>query len=134
VRRLQRLPAGVRDEGAPVFTAHSIPLSMAKGPLYREQLQTSAQLIAGKAGIPGMALVYQSRAGVRRNPGSSRMSASTCDASMHQGCAPPSSARWGLSRSIEVVRPDREAAEGLRGTRQPLARAERSTTIRLFST
>ncbi len=64
----QRLPAAVRDAARLVFTAHSIPLPMAESSLYREQLTTSAQLIAEKAGIEQWALVYQSRSGRPQDP------------------------------------------------------------------
>ena len=64
----QRLPAAVRHAARLVFTAHSIPLSMAEGSLYREQLQTSAQLIAQKAGVEHWTLVYQSRSGRPQDP------------------------------------------------------------------
>ena len=64
----QRLPAEVRDAARLVFTAHSIPLPMAEASLYREQLQTSAPLIAEKAGVEQWALVYQSRSGRPQDP------------------------------------------------------------------
>jgi ferrochelatase len=64
----QRLPAGVRDAARLVFTAHSIPLPMAEASLYREQLQTSARLIAEKAGVEQWTLVYQSRSGRPQDP------------------------------------------------------------------
>jgi ferrochelatase len=64
----QRLPAEVRDAARLVFTAHSIPLPMAEASLYREQLQTSARLIAEKAGVEQWALVYQSRSGRPQDP------------------------------------------------------------------
>jgi len=64
----QRLPSAVRHAARLVFTAHSIPLSMAEGSLYREQLQTSAQLIARKAGVEDWTLVYQSRSGRPQDP------------------------------------------------------------------
>ncbi len=65
---LQRLPAAVRDAARLVFTAHSIPLPMAEASSYREQLQTSARLIAEKAGVEQRALVYQSRSGRPQDP------------------------------------------------------------------
>jgi ferrochelatase len=64
----QRLPAAVRDDARLVFTAHSIPMPMAEGSLYRQQLQTSARLIAEKAGIAEWALAYQSRSGRPQDP------------------------------------------------------------------
>jgi protoporphyrin/coproporphyrin ferrochelatase len=45
---LDRLPAGVRDEARIVFTAHSIPLSMAEQYPYREQIEASARLVMAR--------------------------------------------------------------------------------------
>ncbi len=64
----QRLPPAVRHAARIVFTAHSIPLPMADASLYREQLETSVQLISEKAGIEDWALVYQSRSGRPEDP------------------------------------------------------------------
>jgi ferrochelatase len=64
----ERLPAAVRDRARLVFTAHSVPVSMADASLYREQLETSARLIAGRAGIDNWSLVYQSRSGRPQDP------------------------------------------------------------------
>ena len=64
----QHLPSTVRDAARLIFTAHSIPLPMAEVSLYREQLETSAQLIAESAGIAEWALVYQSRSGRPQDP------------------------------------------------------------------
>ena len=63
-----RLPADVREHARLVFTAHSIPLSMAERSRYREQLETSARLVAGEAGIADWALVFQSRSGRPEDP------------------------------------------------------------------
>jgi ferrochelatase len=51
-----------------VFTAHSIPTPMAEVSLYREQLQSSAKLIAENARIADWAVVYQSRSGRPQDP------------------------------------------------------------------
>jgi len=64
----ERLPAAVRDRARLVFTAHSVPVSMADASLYREQLETSARLIADRAGIDDWSLVYQSRSGRPQDP------------------------------------------------------------------
>ena len=51
-----------------LFTAHSIPLSMAAGSRYVEQLSESCRLVAGLAGGPEYKLVYQSRSGPPGQP------------------------------------------------------------------
>jgi ferrochelatase len=63
-----RLPESVRSKARLVFTAHSIPTSMADRSRYREQLQESARLVADAAGMPGWAVVYQSRSGRPEDP------------------------------------------------------------------
>ena len=64
----QRLPTAVRDAARLVFTAHSIPMPMAEVSLYREQLQSSARLIAEKARVLNWTVVYQSRSGRPQDP------------------------------------------------------------------
>src|SRR3954463_12954035 len=56
---LSRLPEDLRSAARLVFTAHSIPLSMAERSLYREQLEQSARLVARESGLSDWALVYQ---------------------------------------------------------------------------
>jgi ferrochelatase len=63
-----RLPDAVRDSARLVFTAHSIPVSMADRSRYREQLLESSRLVAREAGIDDWALVYQSRSGRPEDP------------------------------------------------------------------
>ena len=46
-----------------VFTAHSVPLSMARGSAYEKQLQESSRLVAGMAGAERYQLAWQSRSG-----------------------------------------------------------------------
>ena len=69
---VEPLAASLRDARAragrlaPVlFSAHSVPESMAEGSSYREQLATTAELVAARSGDPRPAwqLVYQSRSG-----------------------------------------------------------------------
>lgn len=56
-------------EGVPVlFTAHSIPLSMARESRYVEELETSARGVAGLLELPDWSLVYQSRSGPPQQP------------------------------------------------------------------
>ena len=65
---LMRLPEALRAEARLVFTAHSIPTTMAERSRYQEQLNTSATLVAAEAGIEDWALVYQSRSGRPGDP------------------------------------------------------------------
>jgi ferrochelatase len=70
---LEELPARLRDDARVIFTAHSIPMSMAERFPYREQLEESARLvIAGldNAGLEPRAteIVYQSRSGRPEDP------------------------------------------------------------------
>ena len=58
-----RLPADVRTAARLVFTAHSIPLTMAEQSRYRDQLLESSRLVAERSGIAHWALVFQSRSG-----------------------------------------------------------------------
>jgi len=46
-----------------IFTAHSIPLSMAQTSRYEEQLREACRLVACEVGKPDWRLVYQSRSG-----------------------------------------------------------------------
>ena len=70
------LPAQLRGAARLVFTAHSIPISMAESSRYREQLLESAALVARQAGISDWALVYQSRSG---RPGDPWLEPDVCD-------------------------------------------------------
>jgi ferrochelatase len=50
------------------FTAHSIPVSMAKSCDYERQLREACSLVAERAGQPDWRLVYQSRSGAPGQP------------------------------------------------------------------
>jgi ferrochelatase len=65
---LNRLPEALRPQARLVFTAHSIPTSMADDCLYREQLRASAAQVAERVGMDDWALVYQSRSGRPDDP------------------------------------------------------------------
>jgi len=65
---LGRIPAERRDAAAVAFTAHSIPLAMARACRYEAQLQEAARLVAEAAGVTDSALVYQSRSGPPQVP------------------------------------------------------------------
>ena len=51
-----------------IFTAHSIPLSMARTSRYEEQLRKSCRLVAAHLGLSRWRLVYQSRSGPPTQP------------------------------------------------------------------
>ena len=57
------LPAGLRSQARLVFTAHSIPESMAAGCDYERQLGETARLVAAGAGFGGWTMAWQSRSG-----------------------------------------------------------------------
>ena len=72
---LGRLPAEVQGAARIIFTAHSIPVSMAEQYPYRQQIEASARLVmaALSAGSraranPDYAVVYQSRSGRPEDP------------------------------------------------------------------
>ena len=60
---LESLPQDRRDAAEIVFTAHSIPVSMAKGCAYERQLHEVSRLVAGLAGAARYRLAWQSRSG-----------------------------------------------------------------------
>ncbi len=114
---LAQLPADVRDEARVIFTAHSIPVSMAEQYPYREQIEESARLVmAGMAGT----------AGLKSRPTAEGV---TTDARVTGAGRNFSSADWTVVYQSRSGRPDdpwlgpdicdylrAEAAAGLRGT------------------
>ncbi len=58
-----------RDAASILFTAHSIPLSMADNCAYEKQLNESCRLVAEALGHTNWELVYQSRSGPPNNLG-----------------------------------------------------------------
>jgi ferrochelatase len=62
--------------GALVFTAHSIPVSMAESSPYASELQEACSAVAREAGIAEWRLVYQSRSGA---PGQPWLGPDICD-------------------------------------------------------
>ena len=62
------LPAALRRDARLVFTAHSLPMSMAGVERYLAQLLESAQLVAHRAGMADYALAFQSRSGRPSDP------------------------------------------------------------------
>ena len=53
---------------AVLFTAHSIPVEMARTSKYVQQLEETARLVAAEAGVESYRLVYQSRSGPPAQP------------------------------------------------------------------
>ena len=66
----EKIPAQRRERAHVAFTAHSIPLSMARNCRYEEQLQETCRLICERLAIPESRyrLVYQSRSGRPSDP------------------------------------------------------------------
>ncbi len=60
---LLKLPAVDRDSAHVVFTAHSIPTSMARSCAYESQISESSALVATSAGATNYSIAYQSRSG-----------------------------------------------------------------------
>jgi len=60
---LEQLPEERRARAHVAFTAHSLPLGMAKASAYEEQLSEACRLVAQGSGCEDYALVYQSRSG-----------------------------------------------------------------------
>jgi ferrochelatase len=63
---LSRFPAGQRIYV--IFTAHSLPLSLAKTSDYQKQLEETARLVAEQSGVEHWKLVFQSRSGSPSQP------------------------------------------------------------------
>jgi ferrochelatase len=65
---LRELSPDRRGEARVVFTAHSIPSSMAAGCRYEAQLHEASRLVAERNGRPRFDVVYQSRSGPPTQP------------------------------------------------------------------
>jgi ferrochelatase len=65
---LEAIPAARRDRARIAFTAHSIPLAMARASRYEAQLRAASRLVAEGAGGLPWELVYQSRSGPPHQP------------------------------------------------------------------
>jgi len=131
---LARLPADLHAEARLVLTAHSIPLPMAEGSQYRQQLQVSARLIAEKARVSDWALVYQSRSG---RPGDRWLEPGVCGylrTERARGLAAAVLHPVGfVCDHIEVLYDlDREAADVCREIGLPIVRAQAVNDDPLF--
>jgi ferrochelatase len=65
---LAKLLEAHRDAAQLIYTAHSIPLAMAQGCRYGEQLKETGRLVAEKLRYDNWRLVYQSRSGPASQP------------------------------------------------------------------
>ena len=63
-----RIDASERSRAALIFTAHSIPVAMARAGTYVEQLTQSARMVAAELAIDNWRFAYQSRSGSPREP------------------------------------------------------------------
>jgi ferrochelatase len=63
-----RLPETARGGARLVFTAHSVPVSMAGAAKYAEQVRESASLVAASVGVHDWTMVFQSRSGRPEDP------------------------------------------------------------------
>ncbi len=68
MRALGQFPDDARSAVPVLFTAHSIPTSMAEGCRYGVQLEEACRLVAEQAGASDWKLVYQSRSGPPTQP------------------------------------------------------------------
>jgi len=66
--RVREAMVQVPDAQQLIFTAHSVPMSMAESSPYVRQLQASCASVAEQVGITNWVLVYQSRSGPPTQP------------------------------------------------------------------
>jgi ferrochelatase len=67
-RGYARLSLERRERASLLFSAHSVPVPMAKSSPYVAQLEETAARVAALVGVPTYRLVYQSRSGNPRDP------------------------------------------------------------------
>jgi ferrochelatase len=67
-RALAKLPEDQRETAHLIYTAHSIPMSMAQTSDYEKQLKETGRLVAEEVGRADWHLVYQSRSGPASQP------------------------------------------------------------------
>jgi ferrochelatase len=65
---LEQIPSTRRNDAELIFSAHSIPVAMAEGCRYEEQLQEASRLVAAGVNRTHWRLVYQSRSGPPQQP------------------------------------------------------------------
>jgi protoporphyrin/coproporphyrin ferrochelatase len=133
---VERLPTEARANARLVFTAHSIPVSMAGADRYAQQVTESARLVADAVGSHDWTVVFQSRSGRPEDPW---LGPDVCEylrgaASVAQGVSPASPGSVSgivlvpigfVCDHIEVLYDlDHEAADVCREVGLPMARAE----------
>jgi protoporphyrin/coproporphyrin ferrochelatase len=123
---LSSLPAELRDRARIVFTAHSIPESMAGAGRYQLQLRQSSQRVAEYLGRTDWALVYQSRSGRPTDPWLGPDVSDYLREERHKGLEAVVLCPIGfICDHIEVLYDlDEEAAHVCREIGLPMARAE----------
>ena len=65
---LARLPEAARADAHVMFSAHSIPVSMAAGCDYAQQLEALARMVSEEVGVASWERIYQSRSGPPQVP------------------------------------------------------------------
>jgi ferrochelatase len=65
---LETLPGPLRPTAGIVFTAHSLPLSLARTCAYEQQLRTTCQAVMDRLARTDWTLVFQSRSGLPTDP------------------------------------------------------------------
>jgi ferrochelatase len=122
---MHSLPPEVQSAARVVFTAHSIPVSMAGAQRYRAQLLESAGLVAERLGGVDWALVFQSRSGRPEDPWLEPDVCSYLRAERARGLAAAVICPIGfVCDHVEVLYDlDTEAAEACREVGLPMARA-----------
>jgi ferrochelatase len=131
---LDRLPTGVQRHARLVFTAHSIPASMAAQSRYVDQLRESSRLVAREAGMDDWALVFQSRSGRPEDPWLEPDISAYLRAERAAGLQAAIICPIGfVADHVEVLYDlDREAADVCREIGLPMARAEAVNDDPLF--
>lgn len=131
---LERLPQDLRSAARLVFTAHSIPTSMADASRYAEQLRESGRFVAAKLGVSDWTVVFQSRSGRPDDPWLEPDVCAYLRAERARGLQAAVLCPIGfVCDHIEVLYDlDREAADVCREIGLPVARAEAVNDDPLF--
>ena len=131
---LERLPQDLRSAARLVFTAHSIPTSMADASRYAEQLRESGRFVAAKLGVSDWTVVFQSRSGRPDDPWLEPDVCAYLRAERARGLQAAVLCPIGfVCDHIEVLYGlDREAADVCREIGLPVARAEAVNDDPLF--
>jgi protoporphyrin/coproporphyrin ferrochelatase len=131
---IDRLPPEVRASARLIFTAHSIPTTMATSSRYEAQLRESARLVAAAVDVDDWALVYQSRSG---RPGDPWLEPDICEYLRRERAGGLTAAVLCpigfVCDHVEVLYDlDREAADVCRELGLPMTRAETVNDDPLF--